>query len=141
MVQHAFAVLFRQRERVTTDNDGLFRYLSTVSRHRALDRIKAARRGYEHASQVRLRRADRASTWGAPETPQELPAEELPADEREKIWQVLCALDDFDRLLLWSHVVEGKSIRAIARDLDLNWHRVAGVIERSLRRVRVELLS
>ena len=59
----------------------------------------------------------------------------------ENIWKVFCALDELDRLVVWSHIVDGKSIRAIARDLDLNWHRVAGIIEGTLRKVRRQLMS
>ena len=60
-------------------------------------------------------------------------------EEKERIWEFLCALSDLDRLVLWSHVVEGKSVRAIARDLDLNWHRVSGILRTTLERVRRKL--
>ena len=135
VVQHAFVVLFRNREDVTSHNDGLYRYLKTVSRHTALDWIRAARRRQAHLFEFiseRKRRVPRCSAHGAPS--------DGPACESEKIWHVFCALEDLDRLIIWSHVVDGKSIRAIARDLDLNWHRVAGIIEGTLRKVREQLM-
>ena len=134
VVQHAFAVLFGRRESVKADNDGLYRYLKTVSQHKAVDGIRAARRQRAHDSELISERERRAPMWGA----HGIPSEQL-AKESEKIWQVFCALDDLDRLIIWSHVVDGKSIRAIARDLDLNWHRVAGIVEGTLRRVRGQL--
>ena len=137
IVQHAFTVLFRQRESLKADDDGLYRYLKTVSRHAALDRIGAAQRRQEHLPEYASERGRYLQ--------QRLPIPGMPpealAEENEKIWQVFRALDDLDRLVIWSHVVDGKSIRAIARDLDLNWHRVAGIIEATLRRVRRELTS
>ena len=60
-------------------------------------------------------------------------------EESEKIRQVFCALGDLDRLIIWAYVVEGRPVRAIARELDLSWHSVARTIERTLRRVHSEL--
>ena len=62
-------------------------------------------------------------------------------DEGEKIWEVFCALDELERLVLWSHVVEEKSIRAVARDLNLNWHKAARILDGALRRIRRALDS
>ena len=135
IVQHAFAVLFGRRKSVKADNDGLYRYLKTVSQHRALDGIKAARRRRAHQSDIMSERERRVPRSGAHGIPEE------PANDSKNIWQVFCALDDLDRLVIWSYVVDGKSIREIARELDLNWHRVAGIIERTLRRVRGQFAS
>lgn len=136
VIQQAIVVLFRRRESVKADNDGLFRYLKTVARNAALDRIRAAQRRREHLPRLISERERYAPT---------LPVAAIPpaalAEENEKIWKIFCALDDLDRLVIWSHVVNGRSIRAIAHDLDLDWHRVAEIIEEALRRVRRQLTS
>ena len=136
IVQHAFVVLFRHRESVKADNDGLFRYLKTVSRHAALDGIKAVRRRRAHLPELIAEHERRARVRGADGT-----ISQGSAKENEKIWQMFCALDDLDRLVIWSHIVDGRSIRAIARDLDLSWHRVAGIVEGRLRGIRDQLPS
>ena len=136
IVQHTFVVLFRQRESVKADNDGLFRYLKTVSRHVALDRIRGAKRRQEHLKRASAERGGYAARLSVPGI-----SPEVSAEENEKIWEIFCALDDLDRLVLWSHVVDGQSVRAIARELDLNWHCVAGIIDGTLRRVRRQLTS
>lgn len=133
IVQHAFVVLFRRRESVKVDDDGLYRYLKTVAGNAAVDRIRTDQRRKQRLFDVMSgRRCE--SREAAPET-QPNGGEE----ESERIRRVFCALDDLDRLVVWCHVVEGQSIRAIARDLDLNWHNVARTIERTLRRIRSEL--
>ncbi len=136
IVQHAFVVLFQQRENLKAENDGLYRYLKTVSRHAAVDRVRAARRRQEHLKKPSVKRLGDASR----RSPPGIPSEEL-REQNEKIWRIFGALDDLDRLVIWSHVVDGKSIRAIARELGLNWHRVAGIIEGTLHRVRRQLTS
>lgn len=137
VVQHAFVVLFQRRERVKPERDGLYRYLQTVARNAALDRMKTTRVRRKHHSEVVSKDRDRAPSGIAFAEPPLAG----PVEENEKIWRVFCALNDLDRLVLWSHVVERQSIRAIARDLDLNWHRVAGIIEGALRRIRREFTS
>ncbi len=134
VVQHAFVVLFRRRARLRPENDGLYRYLQAAARHAALDRIKAIKVRQKQVPPTLSEPARRMATDAAGG----LLPEGVP-DEAEKIWKIFRALDDLDRLILWNHVVEGKSIRAIAREVDLNWHRVAGIIERTLRDVRREL--
>jgi RNA polymerase sigma factor (sigma-70 family) len=134
VVQRAFVALLRRRESVSPDDDGLFRYLRTVARNAAIDRLKTIR---QHRADAQIRAAQRQ---GEPLTD---PMREEPGpssgEEKERIWEFLCALSDLDRLVLWSHVVEGKSVRAIARDLDLNWHRVAGILRATLDGVRRKL--
>jgi RNA polymerase sigma factor (sigma-70 family) len=131
IVQHAFVVLFQRRVHVSADNDGLYRYLRAVAVNSALDRVKTStvRRGHlpDIASAVRQRAGEAA----APRLPQ--------AEENEKVWRVFCALEDLDRLILWGYAVDGRSIRSLARDLGLNWHRVATILERTLSRIRREL--
>jgi RNA polymerase sigma factor (sigma-70 family) len=128
IVQQAFASLYGQREQVSPDDDGLFRFLRTAARNLALDRIRSANRRKKHFERVLA--AVRASAPG-----REAPS--LEADEEnEKVWQVFCALDELERLLVWSHAVEGKSIRAISQELNLNWHRVADMLYSALRRLR-----
>ena len=134
VVQQAFVVLLQRRESVDPAEDGLFRYLKTVARNAALDRLRTARRRQKHFPEVISKLGHPPGQ--APGTPSAEPAE-----ESERIWEFFRALDELERLMLWSHVVEGKSIRAVARDFDLSWHRVAGVIEGALRRARRELSS
>lgn len=136
VVQHAFVVLFKRRTRVSADEDGLYRYLDTVARNAARDRVKAIKQRQKPLPEAALRRGQHASKGAVP-----APPPEEAAQENEKIWEIFCALGDLDRLILWYHVVEGQSIRAIARDLDLSWHDVAGVIEGALRAVRKKLTS
>ena len=127
LVHHAFTVLFERRHSVKAEDDGLFRYLQTVARNAALDHVR------------KLARTDASRPAAdAPEAPDST-GEADAADEQKKIWANFCALGDLERLMIWSHVVEGRSIRAIARELDLNWHRVAGTIDTALRRIRREL--
>jgi RNA polymerase sigma factor (sigma-70 family) len=134
VVQKAFVALLRRRESVSPVDDGLFRYLRTVARNAAIDRLKAVRHQCVDA-QIRAAQGqadlltDRVREEPAPSS----------EEEKERIREFLCALSDLDRLVLWSHVVEGKSVRAIARDLDLNWHRVAGILRATLDRVRRKL--
>ena len=52
--------------------------------------------------------------------------------ESEKISQVFCARVDLARLVVWSYVVDGKSIRTILLGLDLNWHRAAEIEEKGV---------
>ncbi len=134
IVQHAFVVLFRRRESVKADDDGLYRYLKTVAGNAAVDRIRTDSRRKQRLSDVNSGRRYYESPETAPETQPSWGAE-----DSERIRRVFCALGDLDRLVTWGYVVEGQSIRAIARDLDLNWHCVARTIERTLRRVRREL--
>ena len=136
VVQHAFTVLFRHRGSVNADNDGLYRYLKTVSRRAALDWIKGAKRRQDHLRETIAKHRGHALKLPIPG----IPPEEL-REQSEKIWRIFCALDDLDRLVVWSHVVDGKSIRAVSRDLDLNWHRVAGIIDETLRLVRKQFTS
>ena len=136
VTQHAFSVLFQRRNRVSTERDGLFRYLKTVARRSAIDRrrVSASRRKPRKKSTATT--AGRASSSTSPITP---PAQRL--EENEKIWQVFCALDDLDRLVIWSHIVDEKSIREVCRELDLNWHRVSAIVEAALREFRNRLES
>jgi len=129
VVQQAMVVLFQRRSSVDPAEDGLYRYVRTVARNAALDRIRRAQRRQERIEEVIAHQGRPACT--APD-----PAAE---GEAEKIRQVFCALSDRERLLLWRYVVEGKSIRQIARETNLNWHRVASTIETALQRFRTEL--
>jgi RNA polymerase sigma factor (sigma-70 family) len=134
VVQYAFVALFRRREHVSPDNDGLFRYLKTVANHAAIDEVRSDRRRQELLPKVIPRLKQPADTEPVSEA---TPAEA--AEENDRIWKIFCALDDLERLIIWGHVVEGRPIRAVARDLGLNWHRVARTVERVLRRIRAEL--
>ncbi len=136
IVQHAFVVLFKRRLRVKVDEDGLYRYLKTVARNAARDRVRTMRRRQKPLPEAALRRGQHALKGAVPAPPPEGATE-----EHEEIWEVFCALGELDRSILWSYVVEGQSIRAIARELDLNWHHVAGIIEKALRAVRRKLTS
>jgi RNA polymerase sigma factor (sigma-70 family) len=135
VVQHAFLDLFRRRDTVQSDQDGLYRYLLTVARHTAVDRIRKADQQERHLPKAFLeKKLDAPVPQGSSGAADE-------AEEAEKIWGLFCALDDLERFILWSHVVEGRSIRSIAQDLGLNWHRVAGIVEAALRVFRQALES
>ena len=60
-------------------------------------------------------------------------------EEILQIRKIFCELEDLNRLVLWSYVVDGQSINAIARQLGIGWHRVAYMIEHSLNRFRQHL--
>lgn len=130
-VQHAFVALLRRPEDVSAANDGLYRYLRIVSHNHAIDRLRAEKRKREHLPQVALLVERHPAKAVSP--PDEPP---ITAEEHEKIWHVFCALDEAERLIVWSHVVERRSIRAIADEMDLNWHRVDGIVKKSLGRIR-----
>ncbi len=134
VVQQAFITLFKRRDGVNSDDDGLFRYIKTVAKNNALDRIRTAKRRRGHAAAAAAARRRDTSSDGSPGV-----SGREAAEEADKILQVFRALDDLDRLVIWCHVVEGKSIRAVAGELNMNWHRVAGIVERALRKVRAEL--
>jgi RNA polymerase sigma factor (sigma-70 family) len=127
LVHHAFTVLFERRHRVKPERDGLFRYLTTVARNAGLDQVR------------RLGRSGTPRTLQGPIEAPDSTENADAADEQTKIWQIFCALGDLERLIVWSHVVEKQPVRAIARELDLNWHRVARTIDSALRRIRREL--
>lgn len=134
VVQHAFVVLFRRSDRVSAHNDGLFRYLKTVARRAAIDRIKVSkfRRNPPNAAIARAVRRTSSSTFS-------VVSSEQSKEENERIRQVFCALGDLDRLVIWSHIVDGKSIREVGRELGLNWHQVAAIIEETLQECRSQL--
>jgi transposase len=50
-------------------------------------------------------------------------------------------LEELDRLIVWSHVVDGESVQAIARRLGIGWHRVNATIQRVLVELRQVLLD
>ena len=138
LVQRAFVVLFLRRQAVDPADDGLYRYLRTVAHNLALDWLKTTqwrRRQLPRAARERRKQPPENTKSGStPVTPAEK------REENELFWQIFCALGDLDRLVLWSHVVEGKSIREIARELDLDWHHVAASIRDVLRRIRGEFM-
>ncbi|HEY3246085.1 MAG TPA: sigma-70 family RNA polymerase sigma factor [Phycisphaerae bacterium] len=128
IVQHAFVMLFRERQKVQAENDGLYRYLHVVARNHGLDRLKSARLRRERLAEAAEHLAHRRPI--------------APAAGRDDIAAVrafFCELDELDRLILWSHVVEGRPLSAIATELNLNWHEVAGTVQRVLHRLRQKL--
>jgi RNA polymerase sigma factor (sigma-70 family) len=136
IVQQAFVQVFRRPESVTVENDGLFRYLATASRNLALDRKKTGTLRQERIKRVGGTPLESESETTVP--PVEPP---ITPSESEEIWQILRALPELDRLILWSYVVQGKSTRQVARELGLNWHTVARSVDRSIRRIRQILAS
>ncbi len=126
IVQHAFAMLYRHRENVQPDNDGLYRYLCTVARRYAYDRVKTLK--------VRAGIAEIAArTIIARRRP--APGPEL-VEQIIRVREFFCNLDDVDRLVVWGHVVDGRSLREVASELDLRWRDAAEIVDRSLRRLR-----
>ena len=71
--------------------------------------------------------------------PEWLPHRPIMWSQAERCSTFFCALSEIERLILWSHVVDGKSIRTVAREFGLNWHRVAGILDRVLRMARRNL--
>ncbi len=137
LVQHAFLVLLRNKERVLPDDDGLFRYVRRVAKNAALDRIKSAAVRL-HVPTAHGVPADTA----AEKTPTVQPSVLTQLEKNEEIRQIrkiFCELDDLDRLVLWSYVVDGVSINAIARQLGISWQQVSHLIEQSLARFRRRL--
>ena len=134
LVQHGFAIMFRRRDSVTAEDDGLYRYLKTICHHAAVDRIRTAkhRRGDSGDSPGPRRQRRRPATAPDP-SPTEV------AEENERIWGIFCALSDLDRLVVWSYVVDEQSIRGIAQDTGLHWHRVAEIIRNALSEFRDRL--
>jgi RNA polymerase sigma-70 factor (ECF subfamily) len=129
VVQQAFIALFRNREAIEPDGDGLFRYLLVVSKNAALDRLKRAK---HHAK--------RREAAGTRIPPPPRPEQELELREETEIVQnFFRELDELDRLIIWSYLVEARSIRSIALELGLNWHRVSASIDRMLERIRRRL--
>lgn len=71
-----------------------------------------------------------------------VPSARAQSEKNEEIFQIrkiFCELEDLNRLVLWSYVVDGQSINAIAKQLNIGWHRVAYMIEHSLNRFRQHL--
>lgn len=132
VVQQAFVGLLSRPGSVTSDSDGLFRYLKTVAHNIAVDRIRSVRRRQERIPRV----LEEAQVSQARACAGAQPAQAEVREEHRKIWEVFCALSDQDRLIVWCHVVEGRSIRAISECLQLNWHRVSGTIQKFVQRLR-----
>jgi RNA polymerase sigma factor (sigma-70 family) len=150
LVQEALLILIRNKDRVLPDDDGLFQYARRVAKNAALDLVKSA--AYRMAT---------ARSTGGSQAPVGPSASQKPAkvgqfrgpstispsasaqteknEEIRRIREIFCELDDLNRLILWSYVVDGQSINAIAKQLDINWHRVAYMIEQSLNRFRQHL--
>ncbi len=147
LVQQALLILIRNKERVLPDDDGLFRYLRRVAKNAALDLTKSS----AHRIATARTRSDTRVSVGAPalkgfsDVAQLLdfdanslsaPAQTEKKEEIQEIRRIFCELDDLTRLILWSYVVDGQSINAIAEQLGKNWHQVDYMIEQSLERFR-----
>ncbi len=128
-VHHAFVALFRNREAISSDADGLFRYLLVAARRAALDRVKTER--------LRSARRPQVAQAAAAQADPGLPGDEL--EKKSIVREIFYELDELDRLILWSHVVEGRSINAIARETGRNWHQVAASLKQALDRIRRRL--
>jgi RNA polymerase sigma factor (sigma-70 family) len=131
VVQHAFAALLRNRAVIASDNDGLYRYLVVAARRAALDRIKTDRL-----------RAERRPRAASPTDPGGSPLfQVLLREKKTTIRRIFDELEELDRLIVWSHVVDGESVQAIARRLGIGWHRVNATIQRVLVELRQVLLD
>jgi RNA polymerase sigma factor (sigma-70 family) len=129
IVQQAFVALLQRRDEVDAANDGLYRYMHVAAQHLALDRLKA---GYRSAEPLPpdLPQAESTSHFTAPGEIR---------DEGEKIRRIFYELGPVDRLVLWRHVVDGRSVQAIARELGLNWHQADQLLKRILAEVRRQM--
>jgi len=126
VVQQAFVALLRNRPEVHPEHDGLYRYLLVVARRVALDRLR----------QVRHRKTPRHRMPPGSTSPPSPAQQAVLREESEEIRKVFRELGELDRLIVWSHIVERRSIRAIAGDLDLGWHQVADTVKRVLHDIR-----
>lgn len=124
-VHQAFVALLRNRESISSDNDGLYRYLLVASRRSALDRIKT--------QNLRSRRRDALPKPVSDLSPL---VEVLLREEKSNIRRFFDELDELDRLIVWRYVVDGQSVNALAQELNLGWHRVDATITRVLAALR-----
>ena len=150
LVQDALLILIRNKERVLPDDDGLFQYARRVTKNAALDLVKSAAYHMSTArsaagSQVPVgasasEELTEVAHLGSPSfISPSAPVQFQKNEEILQIRKIFCELDDLNRLVLWSYVVNGQSINAIAEQLDIGWHRVAYMIEQSLNRFRRHL--
>lgn len=131
VVHHAFLALIRNRAHVSPDNDGLFRYLVVAAQNAALDRIKTeSLRAQRRAEAVKPPPDDPTPLWAV-----------LLREKNQAIRDFLDELDEVDRFMVWSHVVDGKSIQAVAREVGIGWHRAAARIQQVLSSMRRLLMD
>ncbi len=60
----------------------------------------------------------------------------LSHDQRPNALRCLCQLEPADRELIESHVIEGKSLMSIGRDMDRDWRTVKARLTRAFDRLR-----
>jgi len=124
-VQAAFLGMLVHRENVSPERDGLFRYLRTAARNHMIDR-------WRH---TRVRECPKTPHTG-PVAGREPPDALVHAENIERIKEYLHQLDDLSRWIIWRHVVDGASIRAVAQGLNRDRHAVKGILEAAFARVR-----
>ncbi len=150
LVQHALLMLIRSKERVLPDDDGLFRFARQVAKNAALDLVKSkahqlsAARGkigskISVGASAESELTDIARYLNPTNATTSSPAQSVKNEEILRVRKIFCELDDLNRLVLWSYVVDGNSINAIARQLDIDWHRVSDLIVESLDRLRQQI--
>ena len=130
VVQEGFVALFSHRDTIRSENDGVYRYWWVAARNRALDRLK--------------KKETRAGKPPPPRKAAEVasPASQMDRLEKnEAIQKIFCELNQLDRFIIWCRVVDGRSVQSIAREVDLDWHRVANTIDRVLEQFRRQLLD
>ena len=131
VLHQAFVALLLNRECVSPENDGLYRYLIVTARRAALDRIKTA-----------ALRADRREHAAKPAHDDHSPlVETLLREKKSQVREILDELDELDRLLIRKHVIEGASLNAAARELGIGWHRADTTVKAVLARIRRTLLD
>ncbi|GJM25540.1 MAG: hypothetical protein DHS20C16_19550 [Phycisphaerae bacterium] len=150
LVQEALLILIRNKEQVLPDDDGLYRYIRRVAKNAALDLTKSAayqKQATKHTVRSRVpvgppapkRRSDEPQLVDPTPASPSAQAQSQKNEEILQIRKIFCELDDLNRLVLWSYVVDGQSVNAIAKQLGIGWHRVAYIIEHSLNRLRRHL--
>ncbi len=122
--QAAFVGMFVRRDSVTTDDDGLLRWLKAAARNRMLDR-------HRHA---KVRQRPRLHL--APPADRAPPDALAHAERIEKIRAHLAQLDDLGRLVVWKHVVQGVSLSALARELKRDRRTLARILRATFVHVR-----
>ncbi len=134
IVQQAFVSMFQRRQSIQPDDDGLFRYMTKCMRNDAIDLRRAKTRDAKAQDKI-------IQSQKLPSSSPKEANSGLTAEENQEIWEIYCALSDLERLVLWSHAVDGKSIRSVSGELGISWHRAMSITVRTMAKMRAQLLD
>ena len=124
-VQAAFLGMLVNRENVSAEHDGLFRYLGTAVRRRMIDR-------WRH-TKVRENLKKPLTEAAEDRDPHDALVH---AEKIEEIKKYVRQLRPLSRYVLRKHVVSGVSIRALARELGRDRHTIARLLHAAIVHVR-----